>query len=323
MAEDRQAGASFRGRLSSLVERGLLSLDVEPNARIVLAVSGGADSMALLYGAADVRRHHAVVAHLDHGLRPESADDAAFVADASAALGLPCEIRQTDVAALARMEGLSTEEAGREARYRFLHDVAGNGGFIATAHTLDDSAETVVLNLLRGSGLGGAAGIPARRGQVVRPLLHARRVELRTLLAGARLPYREDPSNEDPAYLRNRVRSEVLPLLEGLRPGAVERIARFSRLAADDDALLDELAAAELERRRDPDGLIDWRDPPPPALGRRVLRIAIGDPAPSAERIEALLKAAIGDRGGVRIELGGGRAASVRDRRIGFADTSA
>jgi tRNA(Ile)-lysidine synthase len=187
---------------------------------------------------------------------------------------------------------------------------------IATAHTLDDVVETVLINLLRGSGLGGAAGIPARRGRIVRPLLESRRDELRTLLDDAGVDYRIDPTNADPAFLRNRVRAELLPALEAIRPGAVERIGRFSRLAADDDALLDELAAAELARRTDGDGAIDWRTPPAAALGRRVLRLAIGDPMPSAERIEALRGSAEGDRGGVVIELGGARTALVREHRI-------
>lgn len=117
------------------------------------------------------------------------------------------------------------------------------------------------------------------------------------------------------AYLRNRVRAELIPLLESLRPGAVDRIGRFAALAADDDALLDELASGELARRRAGE-TIDWREPPAPALARRVLRLAIGDPPPSAERIEALMEAASGERGGVRIELGGGRYASVRRRHI-------
>ena len=111
------------------------------------------------------------------------------------------------------------------------------------------------------------------------------------------------------------MRHEVLPILDELRPGAVDRIGQFARLAADDDTLLDELAAAEL-RRRLADGEIDWHDPPSPALARRVLRLAIGQPAPSAERIEALLEAASGDRGGITVELGGGRTASVTGRRI-------
>jgi tRNA(Ile)-lysidine synthase len=287
----------------------------------VLAVSGGADSMALLHGAARLAQTeapgwHLRVAHLDHGLRPDSADDASFVTDAAAALRLPCEVRRTDVAALARAEGRSLEDAGREARYRFLEEVAPAGALIATAHTADDAAETVLLNLLRGSGLAGVRGIPERRGRIVRPLIGERRAALRALLDARGIAYRDDPSNADPAYLRNRVRSELLPLLEQLRPGAVERIGRFARLAGDDDALLDELAAAELKARRTDDGEIDWHDPPARALGRRVLRLAIGEPAPSAERLEALLDAAQGERGGVTIELGAERVASVRERRI-------
>jgi len=305
-------------QLAAAVERGAAALGIPDDATLVLAVSGGPDSMALLHGAAAAGRWDLVIAHLDHGLRPDSADDARFVADAAAALGLPCEVRRTDVGALARDEGRSIEDAGREARYRFLADVAPDGALAATAHTLDDDAETVLLNLLRGSGLAGVAGIPGRRGRIVRPLLGERRSRLRELLDAAGLAYRIDPSNADPGFGRNRVRAELLPLLEGLRPGAVERIARFSRLAAEDDALLDELAATELARRLAPDGTIAWRDPPSRALGRRVLRLAAGDPAPSAERIEALLDAAEGDRGGVRIELGGGRVASVRERRIGL-----
>jgi hypothetical protein len=107
-----------------------------------------------------------------------------------------------------------------------------------------------------------------------------------------------------------------MPILESLRPGAVDRIGQFARHAADDEVLLDDLAAAELARRRNADGEIDWRERPAASLGRRVLRLAIGDPAPNAERIEALLEAAEGARGGVRIELGGGRIASVRQKRI-------
>jgi tRNA(Ile)-lysidine synthase len=306
--------------LARAVDAGAGRLDIPGDAAIVLAVSGGADSMALMHGAArlvetDVRRWGLTVAHLDHALRPDSAEDARFVADAAEDLGLRFEGMRTDVVALAREEGCSVEEAAREARYRFLEEVAPDGALIATAHTADDAVETVLINLLRGSGLAGARGIPARRGRVVRPLIAERRGTLRELLDAAGVGYRLDPSNEDPAFLRNRVRHEVLPLLEEIRPGAAERIGQFSRLAADDEALLEDLAAAELARRVSDDG-IDWRDPPLPALGRRVLRLAIGDPAPSAERLEALLEAAAGPRGGVTIELGGGRAASVSQRRI-------
>jgi tRNA(Ile)-lysidine synthase len=307
--------------LAGIVARGAQRLGLPLDGTLVLAVSGGSDSTALLHGAARLAASGAsqwqlIVAHLDHGLRADSGDDAAFVADAAASLGLRCEVRTTDVAALARVEGRSVEEAGREARYRFLEEVAPEGALIATAHTADDAAETVLLSLLRGAGLAGARGIPARRGRVVRPLLGDRRATLRGLLDAGEIAYRDDPSNTDPTYLRNRVRGELMPLLEELRPGAVGRIARFARLAAADDALLDDLATAELERRTGDDGTLDWHDPPGPALGRRILRLAIGQPAPSAERIDALVDAATGNRGGLTIELGAGRVASVRGRRI-------
>lgn len=174
----------------------------------------------------------------------------------------------------------------------------------------------MIINLLRGSGLAGARGIPARRGRVVRPLLGDRRVALRSALDAARLWYRLDPTNDDPAHLRNRVRHELIPTMERLNPAAVPAILRFAELAAADDALLDALAAAELARRRGEEGAIDWHQPPDRALGRRVLRRVLGEPVPAAERIEALLDAAEGPRGGVTIELGGGRSAAVRGRRI-------
>ena len=307
--------------LAALVARGADRLMIPVDASLVLAVSGGADSIALLHGAARFARSgqgawKLRVAHLDHGLRDDSADDARFVADVARELGLGCEVRRIDVGILAHTEGRSIEQVGRDARYEFLEEVAAPGHLIATAHTADDAAETVVINLIRGSGLSGARGIPGRRGRIVRPLIGERRASLRALLDLGGHPYRDDPSNADPAFLRNRVRAELLPLMEELRDGAVERIARFSRLAGDDDALLEDLAAAELRVRRADEGEIDWHDPPTRALGRRVLRLAIGHPAPSAERLEALLDAAEGDRGGVTLELGGGRTASVRGRRI-------
>jgi len=306
--------------LAAEFDRGMRGLGVTDDIAIVLAVSGGPDSMAMLHGAShlvetDARQWRLSVAHLDHDLRPDSNVDAAFVTDAAAALRLPCEVRRTDVAALAHTEGRSLEDAGREARYRFFEDIAPEGALIATAHTADDAVETVLLNLLRGSGLGGVRGIPPRRGRVIRPLLDAQRAMLHGWLDAAGIAYRVDPSNDDAAFLRNRVRHELLPMLDALRTGAVDRIGQFARLAADDDDLLDELAAAELARRTE-NGVIDWRDPPKVALGRRMLRLAIGEPAPSAERVEALLEAARGERGGLVIELGGGRTASVRERQI-------
>ncbi len=307
--------------LVDALERGAHGL-IPDGVPLVLAVSGGADSMALLLAAAALAPTagwRLTVAHLDHRLREGSDADARFVADAAARLDLPFELRQADVGELAATEGRSVEDAGREARYRFLEEVAGQLGreaLVATAHTLDDSAETVLLNLVRGSGLAGLRGIPARRGRIVRPLLAARREELRSALDAAGIAYRRDPSNDDPSFARNRLRLEVLPILERLNPGIVPTLARYARLAADDDQLLDAIAAAELSARRAPDGSVDWREPPARPVARRIVRQLAGEPAPSSERVEALIEAAEGPRGGVTIELGAGRSASVRGRRI-------
>jgi tRNA(Ile)-lysidine synthase len=317
------AGSVALGPIVQAVATGARLLGIPDGATMVLAVSGGPDSTALLHGVAALapeREWQLTVAHLDHALRPASADEAASVAASAARLGLAVEVRRTDVAAVASAEHRSVEDAGRQARYRFLGEVAetrGPGALIATAHTADDAAETILLRLARGSGLRGLRGIPARRGRIVRPLLHARRAMLREALDAAGIAYLSDPSNLDPAHARNRVRAELLPALERLNPAAVEALTRFGRLAADDDDLLDAMAAAELTARRgDEDGSIDWHQPPARALGRRVVRLAIGDPAPSAERIDALLEAAEGPHGGITIELGAGRSASVRERRI-------
>jgi tRNA(Ile)-lysidine synthase len=278
--------------------------------------------MALLHGAADAapdRGWQLVVAHLDHGLRPDSADDARFVAEAAEALGLPWEMRRTDVGLAAAESGSGIEEAGREARYAFLETVAAGHGpdaLVATAHTADDLAETVLLNLARGAGTRGVRGMPGRRGRIVRPLLHARRAAVREAVEAAGVAYRDDPTNLDTDRARARIRADVLPVLEALHAGAVDAIVRHAALAGDEDAFLDALATDELNRRRDGDGAIDWHRPPPAALGRRVLRLAIGEPAPAAERIEALLEAAAGPRGGLVIELGRGRTATIRGRRI-------
>jgi tRNA(Ile)-lysidine synthase len=313
--------------LSSLAEAVLRGTDaraVSHDAPLVLAVSGGPDSTALMQGATELveagtRAWQVVVAHLDHGLRRRSAADASHVAAAAERLKLPFRTERVDVAALARSEGRSIEDAGRQARYRFLERVAdelGPRALIATGHTADDVAETILLRIARGSGLRGLRGIPARRGRVIRPLLGERRAVLQSGLDAAGIAYLVDPTNADPAAAaRNRIRHDVLPVLEQLNPRVAEALVRLGRLAADDDEALDAIGAAELARRRGEQG-IDWRQPPARAIGRRVMRLALGEPAPSAKRIEALLDAAEGPRGGLVIELGAGRQAMVRGRTI-------
>lgn len=317
--------------LANTLAGGLQRLGVPAPAPMVLAVSGGPDSMALLHAAAQAAAHGKakaagpddrsplLVGHLDHMLRPDSAGDATFVEKAASSLGLRYASERIDVRQLAAARHLSLEDAGRRARYAFLEQLAeaeGPDAVIVTAHTADDAAETVLLNLVRGSGLTGLRGIPARRGRVVRPFLGERRATLRAALDEAGIEYLTDPSNDDLGFARNRVRHELLPVLERLNPAAVGSLVRFARLAAEDDALLEALAAAEIAVRRGPDGSLDWRHPPDRALGRRVLRQLAGRPVPSAERIEALLDAAESGRGGLTVELAGGRRGKVAAHRI-------
>ncbi|MDQ3880522.1 MAG: tRNA lysidine(34) synthetase TilS, partial [Chloroflexota bacterium] len=227
-------------------------------------------------------------------------------------------------AAVARQNGMSLEEAGRHERYAFLTRVAvelGPDALVTTAHTADDKAETVLLNITRGTGLAGLVGIPMRRGRIVRPLLKARRSNLRAWLIDAGIGFVDDRTNDDVRFARARIRHEVLPALERLNPAVRDALLRLAALAVDDNDVLDRLAAAELTRRRLPsDGgvRLDWHDAPPRAVGRRVIRLALGS-SPPMQRVEAVLDAAEGSRGGVAIELGAGRRARVGRRVIELA----
>ncbi|KAF0232558.1 MAG: tRNA(Ile)-lysidine [Desulfovibrionaceae bacterium] len=187
---------------------------------VVLAVSGGLDSIALtvVFQALSKRLGYSlIVAHMDHGLRAESAQDAAFVANFCQETGLPCRGVRRDVAALAQAWKTGIEDAGRRARYDWLEEVRQQreAVCIAMAHHLDDLAEDQLLRLIRGAGWPALGGMRAWDGtrRVLRPLLMTRKAELRRLLEELGLPWREDASNQDPAYARNRVRADILPLL--------------------------------------------------------------------------------------------------------------
>ena len=186
---------------------------------VLVAVSGGPDSMVLLRVLADARRVlriAPVVAHVDHGLRAASRRDAAFVAEQAAALGLPFLSRRVDVRARVRDTGASIETAAREARYEALQAMADEAGAraIATGHTATDQAETVLMRLLRGTGPLGLAGIGAETAAgIVRPLLCVTADEVRRYAADAGIPTLDDPSNRDPRHFRNRVRHTLLPML--------------------------------------------------------------------------------------------------------------
>lgn len=224
---------------------------------LVVGVSGGADSVALLRALA-LRRRGAlriVVAHLDHRLRAGSADDAAWVERLAASLDLPVCIARQDVARAANDLGVGVEEAARNCRYEFLARVAveQDCGWIAVAHTADDQAETVLHQLLRGTGLPGLRGMPAQRpleqgarqGNItlIRPLLAVSRSDVVDFLARLDQPYLTDETNDALAYTRNRIRHVLLPLLqEEFNPRVPVALVRLSQQARDVQDLIDELA---------------------------------------------------------------------------------
>lgn len=220
--------------------------------RIAVGVSGGADSVALLRFLAALRPQFGwdlVVCHIHHGLRGAEADrDECFVRALAEQLGLPCAVSRIDAAALALRDHISVEEAGRMARYAFFAQTAGEGGRIATAHTLDDSIETVLMNLVRGTGLRGLCGIPRIRGNIVRPLLDCTRAEVEDYLGALGQPYCTDSTNLTDDYTRNRIRHDILPRLCALNPNFSGAMARMLPRLAAQQALTDCLAAQSAQQ---------------------------------------------------------------------------
>jgi tRNA(Ile)-lysidine synthase len=242
---------------------------IPDGARILAAVSGGPDSVALLHllaRHAPPRGLEIAVAHLDHALRPGSAADRRFVERLASDLELRCFAERRGVADLRRRDE-SLEEAARRVRRTFLLAVLKRSGAdrIATGHTLDDQAETVLMRLVRGGGptsLGGMA--ESGPGPFVRPLLRVERRDLRAYLERRHLPYRDDPTNRDPRFDRNRVRRLVLPLLsEALNPRAARHIVEAAERLRDDASALDGLAAEQYRKTRR-------------RLAGRKLRLAVG-----------------------------------------------
>ncbi|MBB5362376.1 tRNA(Ile)-lysidine synthase [Deinococcus humi] len=248
---------------------------------VAVGVSGGADSVALLRALvlAGVRP---VAVHLDHALRPESADDARWVAELAGALGLPHESARVDVAAVATARGWNLEDAARRVRYDFLRRMAKRHGASAvlTAHTRRDVAETVLMQVLRGEAV--LSGISAEWGRVRRPWLKVPRTDLESFLRALGQGWREDTSNANPAFTRAWIRSEVVPVLSARFPGAEASLARVANHAAQDD-----LALTELALRLNPHTPLERQ---PTSVLRRFVRRELADAGLSfhAEHLERL-----------------------------------
>jgi tRNA(Ile)-lysidine synthase len=341
----QSAGAKRRVRFANrlLAEWKKLSLPVK-EASVLVAVSGGADSVALLLALDELLKTKRLalsltVAHLDHGLRASSASDALWVENLAANLGYQFELERVSVKELAEESADNLEQAARRARYEFLGRKAASHAShaILTAHTMDDQAETVLLRLLRGSGAEGLGGIePVRLLEaesnllLARPLLNwARRADTEEYCRACGVEFRLDEMNEAERFARVRVRKHLIPLMQSFNGRAVETLARTAQLLREDAGVLNSLAAALLDKARagsdcEPPGLrVDVLANAPEGLRRRALRRWLAERRGSLRRLEMVHLLAVerllrGERGGRRVELPGGGMVSRRKGRLFF-----
>ncbi|MBU4533621.1 MAG: tRNA lysidine(34) synthetase TilS [Eubacteriales bacterium] len=303
---------------------------------VLVAVSGGPDSTALLdvlFRLAPELRLSLTVAHLNHKFRGQEADDDALhVHNMAARYGLPYVGETEDVPAYRQEQGLSAQVAARDIRYRFLEETAREIGAqaVALGHNADDQAETIILNFLRGTGLAGLGGIPPVRDRYVRPLIDMRRVDIEGYCRREGLITRQDSSNLKPVYTRNRLRHQLMPLLEKeYNPALVTVLLRLGEIARSENQYLDDEAATALDLVREPvkaDGSIalnlDTLRDVPPVICRRVLRqtwqLVAGPVATDYRHIERLYSLLQTPSGGQLVELPGGITAEKMHRTLRF-----
>ena len=299
---------------------------------VLCALSGGADSMYLLCRLLEGRERYGWTvraAHYNHQLRSTAGRDEDFVRAWCAEHDIPLAVGRGDVAAFAKEEGLCVEEAARILRYTFLEQAAQAEGraLIATGHHAGDNAETVLMNLIRGCALKGLTGIPERRGNIVRPMLEAERADIEAYLTRHSVPHVEDETNADPAYTRNRVRRQLLPLLEELNPRAVSHIAAAARRLREDEAELSRQAEALTGEALDiPEGIavparVLAEAPRPLALRSCALLADRTDLGCQAVHLERMLALAEGDDPSASLDVPGGSVRRQYDLLVLTAQT--
>jgi tRNA(Ile)-lysidine synthase len=329
---ERTVTSQLHQRVRRTIERYALC---PPGSQVLIAISGGSDSVALLFLLRDLAENGkftvAGLAHLNHQLRATADRDERFCRDIADRLNLRIAVKKEDVKGFARVRNLSVEDAARRIRYDFLEQAADafDADRIAVGHTQDDQAETFLLKLIRGAGLTGLAGIRPRRGRVIRPLLDAARGDLRKYLSDVGQEWIDDESNEDLANPRNRIRHRVLPELD-CAAGASTRpaIARAAGLAREDTEWLDELAERRYEQLAQPseDGVTieaaALAAEPTPVRRRvllKALRVAAGGREVGLDHVEAAAAAVAGSAGGAdfpggRVELRRGKLVLIQQK---------
>lgn len=235
---------------------------ITPGMGVVIALSGGADSVCLLRLMVQLRRElelELMAVHVEHGIRgKEALEDAAFAQKLCQRLLVPCKVYHCDIPGLAAERKISQEEAGRQERYRILEEEAegmerltGKPWRIAVAHHADDNAETMLYHLARGTGIRGLCGIPPVRGRIIRPLLAVSKEEIVDWLKELGQDYCLDATNDEDCYQRNRIRHHVLPQMQQVNPGAVNHINQTAELMGELDLYLQQQASEILEQAKD------------------------------------------------------------------------
>ncbi len=257
---------------------------LEQGDKVLIACSGGADSVALASALLELRDAYSLrlsLAHFNHRLRRSAAGDERFVIGLAQRFGLPLYLQREDIRAYARKHRQNIEEAARERRYKFLRETAARIGAskIGTAHTLTDQAETVLMRIFRGSGPTGLAGIsPLLDGLIIRPLIEVERREVEDYLRARKLPFRQDETNRDLRYMRNRIRLRLIPYLQrNFEPGVVRQLGRLAEICREEEEFWQRAVLPELRRailRENGDILLDSTrlSAMTPALGRRCVR---------------------------------------------------
>lgn len=286
-------------------------LGLSPGSALVCAVSGGADSVALLHclrGLSGELGYALSAAHFNHCLRGEESDgDEAFVRDLCRGWNIPLTVGRGDAARRARETGESLEEAARALRHGFL---SAQPGLIATAHNADDQVETVLINLLRGTGLKGLCAMAPQSQRIVRPLLAVTRAEILAYLQKNSLSWREDGSNGEDDALRNRLRHHVIPLLRQENPSLSATVARSTAILRQDEEYLEAETAALLEKAaRDGGWDVLTLSSAPEALKTRALRQILGGSKPAAVHVAAMEALFKSTHGSSEIALPGNRLA--------------
>lgn len=271
-----------------------------PGDRLLVGVSGGPDSMALLHllhKAPFVDKIELGVAHLNHCLRGETAEkEADFVCREAIALGCPCHVGRARVINVKRKLGLSLEEAGHRVRYAFFSKVMADRGYnkLALGHHMDDNAEQLLLALLRGTGPRGLSGIaPVKENRIIRPLIHARRLQIDAYIKDQNISCMRDPSNDDARFLRNRIRHDLLPLLaSAYNPRIGEHLNRLADVMRTEESWIKDIVAHEypktaISRKKGEVALsVNRLGTIHTALMRRLIRMAIEEIAGNLRRIE-------------------------------------